>query len=69
MATKVDEAIKKLDLRKLHKGLYSPSAKAVEVVEVPDLLFTMVDGTVEAGVGPGESEDFGQSMEAMFGVG
>lgn len=67
MATKSKRA-EKLDLRKEYKDLYAPSARAVEVVEVPDLLYTMLDGVVEAGVGPSDSEGFRQSMEAMYGA-
>lgn len=67
MATK-SKQVGKLDLRKQHKDLYAPSAKAVEVVDVPDLLYTMLDGVVEPGVGPSDSESFRQSMEAMYGA-
>ena len=33
-----------LDLVKLHRTLYSPSARLPAIVEVPDLAFLMVDG-------------------------
>ena len=59
----------KLNLKKQYKYLYAPPAKAVEIVDVPELLFTMVDGRIEAGVGPGDSPEFMQTMEAMYGVG
>jgi hypothetical protein len=69
MATDMKDRIPKLDLRKQFKTLYGPSAKTVEFVDVPELLFTMVDGKIESGVGPSDSEDFGHSMEAIYGVG
>lgn len=67
MATKT--AVAKLDLRKQYKDLYSPSAKAVSVIDVPELLYLMVDGRIEVGVGPSDSESFRESMEAMYSVG
>jgi hypothetical protein len=59
---------KRLDLRRRLAGLYRPSAKAVEEVDVPELLYLALDGRVEGGVGPGESEDFAAAMGAMYGV-
>ncbi|MDH3517432.1 MAG: GyrI-like domain-containing protein [Acidimicrobiia bacterium] len=69
MATKAARTVRKLDLRKQHKDLYAPSAKAVTLIDVPELLFTMVDGVIEPGRGPSDSEGFRQTMEAMYGVG
>lgn len=68
MANKSQLTVSKLDLRKKYKYLYSPSAKQVEVVDVPELLFTMVDGQTEPGTGPSASKQFGLTMEAMYGV-
>ena len=58
----------KLDLRKTYKHLYQPSAKKVEVVEVPPLQFAMIDGEIEAGAGPGDSPSFQQALEALYGI-
>jgi len=69
MSTKVDQLGSKLDLRKKHRELYAPSARNVEVINVPELLFTMIDGAVSAGEGPSESDDFRLAMEALYGVG
>ncbi len=66
MATKT--AVPKLDLRKQYKHLYSPSAKAVSAVDIPELPYLMVDGQIEPGVGPSDSEAFRASMDAMYGV-
>ena len=52
------------DLVKLHKSLYSPSAKHAAIVEVPDLGFLMVDGRGD----PNTSEAYHQALEALYGV-
>ena len=36
-----------LDLRKQWKHLYAPSARKVELVDVPELKFIMIDGRIE----------------------
>lgn len=58
----------KLDLKKELQYLYKPSAKQVELVEVPEFNFVMVDGVIEAGGGVGESEDFRNAMMAVYGA-
>jgi hypothetical protein len=62
-------AVPKLDLRKEYKEFYLPSAKEVVLVDVPEFLFVALDGVVEAGVRPGDSESFRDSIAAMYGVG
>ena len=57
-----------LDLRKKWKHLYSPSAKKVEVVDVPCFQFAMLDGEIEPGHGPGSSPDFGDALEGLYGI-
>ncbi len=46
------ERMKKLDLKKELKHLYRPSAKKVEVVNVPQFNFVMIDGQFEPGETP-----------------
>lgn len=58
----------KLDLRKQYKHLYQPSAKRVEVVEVPSFQFAMIDGEIEPGHGPGNSPAFQQALQALYGI-
>jgi len=58
----------KLDLRKQYKHLYQPSAKKVELVDVPRLQFVLVDGEIEPGASPGTSPAFKQAMEAIYGI-
>ena len=49
----------KTDLRKELKYLYAPSAKKVELVDVPEFKFVMLDGRIEPGDAPGTSPGFG----------
>jgi hypothetical protein len=58
----------KLDLRQQYKHLYIPSARTVEVVEVPPFKFAMIDGEIEAGHAPGSSPAFQQALEALYGI-
>lgn len=60
--------MKKLDLRKELKHLYNPSAKRVEVVEVPRFKFVMIDGAIELGHEPGSSPGFQEAMQALYGA-
>ena len=60
--------MKTLDLRKQFKSLYQPSAKTPEVVDVPDLLFLMVDGRIGKGETPGVSPAFQQAIQALYGA-
>ncbi len=60
--------MEKIDLRKQYKHLYNPSAKKVEVVDVPPLQFAMVDGMIPAGEGPGDSADFQQAVDALYSI-
>lgn len=61
--------VPKLDLGKQYKEYYLPSAKEVALVDVPEFLFVVLDGAVEAGVRPGDSEAFRDAMGAMYRVG
>ena len=60
--------MKTLDLKKDLKYLYSPSAKAVELVTVPPLQFAMIDGAIEKGSEPGLSPGFADAVQALYGV-
>jgi hypothetical protein len=57
-----------LDLRKELKYLYAPSAKKVEIVQVPRFKFLMIDGAIEPGHGPGTSPLFQEATQAMYGA-
>lgn len=60
--------MKTLDLRKELKYLYSPSAKKVQLVEVPRFSYLMIDGAIEKGYAPGTSPAFQEAMQAMYGA-
>jgi len=60
--------MQKIDLRKELKHLYRPSAKRVEVVEVPEFQFAMIDGRIEPGAEPGTSQAFQEALQALYGV-
>jgi len=57
-----------LDLKKEYKALYLPSAKKVELINVPPLQFAMIEGAIEPGASPGNSPSFGDAMQAMYGI-
>jgi hypothetical protein len=63
-----EAAMLTLDLRKQLKPFYNPSAKKVEVVDVPRFQFVMIDGLIETGQGPGTSPGFQEAMQALYGV-
>jgi hypothetical protein len=57
-----------LDLRKQLNYLYSPSAKKVEVVDVPTFNFAMIDGAIEPDASPGTSPGFQEATQALYGI-
>lgn len=60
--------MKKLDLRKELKHLYYPSAKKVEIVNVPKFNFLMIDGKIESGETPETSQEFQNALQALYGA-
>jgi hypothetical protein len=60
--------MEKLDLKKVLKYLYLPSAKKVELVEVPEFQFAMLDGVIQADETPGGSPGFQEAMMALYGI-
>ncbi len=58
----------KLDLRKELAYLYAPSAKIVEIVEVPAFYFVMVNGRIEPGTAVADAPDFHEAMKALYGI-
>jgi hypothetical protein len=60
--------MEKLDLRKQLKQFYAPSAKKVELVDVPRFNFIMIDGAIEEGQSPGTSPGFQEAMGALYGA-
>jgi hypothetical protein len=56
--------VAKIDLRKELKALYLPSAKSVAEVQVPPLVYLMIDGKGD----PNNSADYAAAVEALFSV-
>ena len=56
--------MEKIDFKTELKHLYSPSAKKVEIVEVPQMNFLMVDGEGD----PNTSKSFSDAIEALYPV-
>lgn len=54
--------MKKIDLRRELKELYSPSPKEVEIVRVPKFQYLMIDGSGDPNVSP----VFAEAVQAMY---
>jgi len=54
----------KIDLKKVLKHLYKPSAKLPKIVEIPSMNFLMIDGAGN----PNTSKDYQAAVEALYGV-
>ncbi len=54
--------MEKIDYKKRLKHLYGPSAQKVEIVDVPQMNFLMVDGEGD----PNTSKSFSDAIEALF---
>lgn len=54
--------MEKVDYKKQLKRLYEPSAKQVEIVDVPEMNFLMVDGAGD----PNTSKSFSDAIEALY---
>ena len=54
--------MEKIDYKKQLNHLYGPSAKKVEIVDVPQMNFLMVDGDGD----PNISKAFGDAIEALY---
>lgn len=60
--------MKILDLKKQYKSLYQPSAKKIDLVQVPNLQFAIIDGAIEKGSEPGKSPSFAQATETLYSL-
>jgi hypothetical protein len=60
--------MKTLDLKKQLRHLYAPSAKKIEIVQVPRLQFAVIDGAIEKGSEPGRSPSFAEATQALYGI-
>jgi hypothetical protein len=60
-----EAVMKTLDLKKQFKNLYAPSAKKIEIAQVLNLQFSIIDGTIEKGSEHGSSPSFAQAIQAL----
>lgn len=60
--------MQKLDLKHNLKYLFAPSAKKIEIVDVPAMNFVMIDGAIEPDQTPGTSPLFAENMQALYGA-
>lgn len=56
--------MKKIDFKKELKNLYNPSKGKVEIVDVPEMNFLMIDGRGD----PNTSRDYKEAVEALYAV-
>jgi len=56
--------MEKIDYKKQLKHLYAPSAQKVEIVDVPEMNFLMIDGEGD----PNTSQSFSDAIEALYAV-
>jgi len=54
----------KIDYKKELKQLYKPSPKTVEIVDVPEMNFLMIDGQGD----PNTSQEYSDAIEALYAV-
>ncbi len=54
----------KIDYKKEFKHLYKPSAKKIELIDVPEMNFLMIDGKGD----PNTSKEFSEAVETLFSV-
>ena len=60
--------MKTIDLKRDFKYLYAPSAKKVEIIQVPHLQFARIDGAIEKGSEPGTSTSFAEATQALYSL-
>lgn len=60
--------MEKIDFHKTYKELYNPSAKTVQLVQVPAFNFAIVDGAIEPGHVPGDSPAFQEATQALYSL-
>lgn len=56
--------MEKIDYKKQLKYLYKPSAREVEIVDVPQMNFLMIDGEGD----PNTSQEFQDAVEALYSL-
>jgi hypothetical protein len=57
-----------LDLKTQLKRFYAPSAREVELIDVPEFQFVMLDGAIRPGQTPSTSPEFEEGIGALYGA-
>jgi len=57
-----------LNLKQDFKHLFTASAKAPQLVDVPRLNFLRIDGAIEPSHGPSDSPRFAENLQALYGA-
>jgi len=60
--------MKKIDLKKQYRALYTASSRTPAIVDVPILLLLAIDGQIEKGRTPGTSAAFQSAVQALYGA-
>lgn len=60
----MSDSITKMDLKQQLKYLYNPSVREVEIVQVPDMQFLMIDGAGN----PNTAQEYQDAVEALYSV-
>ena len=60
--------MEKLDLKRDLKYLYAPRAGKIEMVDVPEMGFLMIDGDIKPDEMPGTSPLFAENLQALYGA-
>jgi hypothetical protein len=53
-----------IDFKREWKHLYQPSSKEFEIVDVPSMIFTMIDGRGD----PNTAQEYGEALETLYAV-
>ena len=56
--------MRKIDYKKELKNLYKPSPRVVEIVDVPEMNFLMIDGQGD----PNTSQEYREAVEALYAL-
>jgi hypothetical protein len=56
--------MQKIDLKKELKSLYNPSVKEVNLVDIPQMNFVMIDGSGD----PNKAKEYQEAIEALYSI-
>lgn len=56
--------MQKVDLKKVLKNIYNPSIKEVNLIDVPNMNFVMIDGSGD----PNKAQEYQDAIEALYSI-